>query len=77
MQDSASLELLLSAYLDPWTKNFIFVDENSECQQCLAKARVSAEKLLSKTQIKLITEHQIHNPMSSEMGHEKSKEKEM
>ena len=77
VQDSAPVELLLSAYLDPRTKDLLSVgDDGGARRKCLAKAQAMAEKLLAKAQTKPQAYCQTNDTMQRDMRQEKGKEKE-
>jgi zinc finger BED domain-containing protein 1 (E3 SUMO-protein ligase ZBED1) len=75
-QENAPLELLMSAYLDPRTKDFSFVNnQEGGRQHCLQKARKAAERLLTEGQREALLHRQVQRTMESEINQKKNKEK--
>jgi hypothetical protein len=75
-QENAPLELLMSAYLDPRTKDFSFIDQEGRRRQCLQKARTVMKKLLAKGQREALTHRPAQDTTESEMEQRKNKGKE-
>jgi len=76
IQEGAPTELLMSAYLDPRTKDFSFVGNEGKRQQCLERAREKAERLLAESRTESQASHQTPGAVEGVTGREKERSNE-